>query len=1142
MEGDWAETLKSRLEELSRGSPLPAEKRVRLLEGERREVAVLFLDMKGYTSLAERMDPEEVQMILQSIHRIFAGEIERHGGWVEKIIGDGLMAVFGAKEAHEDDCTRAIRAGLGILKSLDRINDVLRDRDISVDIRIGISAGLVATGRRYGDMIVTGDTVNTASRLEESAPVRGILVSKEVRERAGDEFIYEPLGTISIKGRRGAVEAHLVKGVNPQKPERWERCPVLGRSKLVGREREIELLNLSYSKLRRRGEKRPLAVGIKASMGLGKSRLIHDFLKSLMEDENRRTEVLQGYTLSYINNPYWIFLTLLRRYLGIGEEDEENGREKLEGGIERLARCISDPVVSRKLLSSLPILGYLLEIRYPDPRLKNPDPRELRTEVKLSLKHFLGAMAEETFAKYGNPLVVHLEDLHWMSAESGEALEYILEGLRASPPSLFLLSYRPDYQIPEGIARSGRFKEIELGPLDDRSVLEIVRSMLGDIKLPPAVIHDILEKSMGNPFFVEELVHSLVESGAVCRDGEVWKVVREVDELSIPGTVSGVILSRIDLLGRRARELLQRASVVGMEFSQRVIELIGEKMGEDPRDVERQLQILCEANLITRVEGEAEPTFAFRHSLIREVIYSTILNYNKRILHELTAEALEEIHAGHLDKYLTVLAYHYSQTDSVEKAIDYAEMSGDRAKGVYANERAIEYYTQALEIAVSTGMVTPQRARIHGKRSEIWNLLGERDRQEADIEEMLRLSEEIGDEALASDALNLLGELYIWIDKYSEAEDVARRALSIKRELGDRLGEARSLEIIGEAYSHWGNDSRALRNFKRALKIYSGAGERRGEAINLNKIGGAYRRLGNFDLALKSFKRSLKIHREIGDRWGEEWTRTTMGLVYLLLGDYTHALESWERSLEIFREVGDRNGEGRTLNRLGIAYLRLGAYDRAMENLRLSLKIHRDTKNKRREAEYLSITGEIHLNMGNIPRAIRRFDRSLKVAREIEDKHGEELNLLFLGIAHILGGHYERALEFLRESHRVGREAGECAYLVENLSFMGLAHWGLGDFEGARRYSERAIRSLSAGRKSTLPEQELYFNHYKILSSTEETKEDALEFLRRAHDLVLDLASKIADAELRRSFLENVRVNREIISAIRARAPLSQSR
>ena len=627
----------------------------RLVEGERRNVAVLFLDLKGFTVLSERLDPEQVQALMDRCFKVFSHVILRNGGYVDKYEGDCIMALFGARVATEGDSARAVSAAVEMFERLTVINELLGSRGASpLGMRIGIHTGLVVTGRmgleREGDFTVMGDVVNTAARMEQSAAVDTIHITAATRDQAGSGFVYEALGAKELKGKAERIETFRVTGRSSGFMERWERHSLRLRSSFVGREAELERVAEALSRASERGQ---VAVDVVGPAGIGKSRFVHEALARFGD----QAVVVRGGCQRLAAEPYALWADLVRRRSPDLDAVDSPGLRRLLGLV----------------------------------RTAPEDPEEARVEIQMDLLALLQRAAEEAS---GRTLVVHLDDLHWIDEGSVRVGQSVLGALQPPGGSLRLFVRRPEGPLPPawGVTNA---TSIELKPWGRAEVESAIAQMCG-APMSPSFVDRTFARCGGNPFFLEELMSLLVDDGALQRSDGVWGLVGDVDDLQLPDTVTAVILSRIDRLEGRARQLLQEASVLGHTFGHSVLGAIDARLGGDDRELSDCLELLTGLGyLASATENGA---LAFRHALTREVAYSTLLNRNKRLLHRLAAEALEEV-AEPGSESSAAIANHYDTGEVWDQAYLWRFRAGREAQGLSDFGQARRHLERATELA-----------------------------------------------------------------------------------------------------------------------------------------------------------------------------------------------------------------------------------------------------------------------------------------------------------------------------------------------------------------------------------------------------------------------------------------------------------
>ncbi len=642
--------------------------------GERRQATVLFSDLSGYTAMNEKLDPEEVERIMSRIKAEAVAIVENHGGIVSQFVGDEVLALFGIPAAHEDDPRRAVRAAL-------ELHEIARNMSPEVEEKIerplrmhtGIHSGLVVTSLRDdrdGRVGITGDTVNTGARLKALAKDDQILVSPETKHRIAPFFDLESLPEAELKGKAGAVTPYRVTGESAVKTP-FEAAEARGFTPYAGRETELATLQALLQKAMS-GEGRILTISGEA--GLGKSRLAYEFRHGIDRDQ---VNVLEGRCQSYgTATPYLPFLNALRRGLNLEEADSTEAlREKAIANVRK---------ISPDLGRYLPHYLYLLSIPAPDYPLPEGLPGEA---LRRELEEALAAIFTENTAH--KPMVLILEDWHWADEASDAALKR-LAPLAAQYPLLVVILHRPEYISDFGGATY--HTEITLPPLNAGNTAAIARSVWNVEHLPEGLTEVLHERTAGNPYFAEELCHTLAEEGVVTvTEGRV-NLTGPVAQLHVPGTVEAVIRSRVDRLPNASREVLRLASVIGREFGRQLLEAVTEGKVE----LHGVLEELTAQELIRHVRMLPESAYMFKHILMQGVVYETILLHQRRVLHGIVARAIEKLYADRLLEFLGLLAHHYSRAQENEKAVEYNVIAGKRAKDSFANQEAISFYKAAL--------------------------------------------------------------------------------------------------------------------------------------------------------------------------------------------------------------------------------------------------------------------------------------------------------------------------------------------------------------------------------------------------------------------------------------------------------------
>ncbi|MGD0291264.1 MAG: adenylate/guanylate cyclase domain-containing protein [Candidatus Binataceae bacterium] len=667
-----------------------------MLEGERKTVTALFADIKGSTELMEGLDPEEARAIIDPALKLMIDAVHRYDGYVVQSTGDGIFALFGAPVAHEDHPQRALYAALRMQEELKRYSaKVVADGSSPIQGRVGINTGEVVvrsiqTGAGQVEYTPIGHTTNLASRMQTAAPVGSIAVSENTRRLCEGYFVLKPLGATRVKGVSEPVNVYEVTGLGPLRT-RLQRSAGRGLTKFVGREREMEALKHAAEQARSgHGQ----IVAAMAEAGTGKSRLYFEF-KAISQSGSM---VLETFSVSHGKaSAYLPVLDLLHGYFKIaGEDDERSRREKVNGKVLTLDRALEDTV---------PYLFSLLGIVEGEDPLAQMDGQLKKRRTLEAIKRIL---LRESL---NQPLMVIFEDLHWIDEATQEFLNLLADSI-GTAKILLLVNYRPEYSHQWN--SKTYYTQLRLDPLGRESAQEMLNALLS-IPLARSVTGEgkrgdepragegadliplkrlIIEKTEGNPFFMEETVQVLYDEGALVRDGSVVKLTRSLNTLKIPPTVQGILAARIDRLPIDAKELLQTLAVIGREFP---LSLIGAVVTKTDDELNRLLNDLQLGEFIYEQPAVGDAEYVFKHALTQEVAYNSVLMDRRQQLHERTAAALETLYTSSVEEHLAALSHHYSRGNNAAKAIQYLTLAGEQARERSAFAEAQVQLQQGLE-------------------------------------------------------------------------------------------------------------------------------------------------------------------------------------------------------------------------------------------------------------------------------------------------------------------------------------------------------------------------------------------------------------------------------------------------------------
>jgi ABC-type oligopeptide transport system substrate-binding subunit/class 3 adenylate cyclase len=684
---------KERLAKLQQAAPIDLKEKIRSsatqVEGERKPVTILFTDIVGSTALAEKLDPEEWKEIVSEAHRRVSQAVYQYEGTIAQLLGDGVLAFFGAPVTHEDDPIRAVHAALDIQQAIGKYAGELKGCVDDFQMRIGLNTGTVVVGSVGSDLhmeyLAVGDAVNLAARLQSAAQPGKVLISKSTARKVKAIFDLQDLGEISLKGKAEPVAVFEViksKAV-PGSGRGFEELysPLVGRSCELGGLREaLEALVKGHGQI----------VTIIGEAGIGKSRLVEEARREGPGSQGA-AHWIEGRALSYGQTlSFWSITQLIYNDLGLSDGDPE---VRVRAALKRRL----NDLFGGKDIEVLPYLAQLVGVRLEGElaeRLRQLDGETLKRQTLLSISQYFQRLAEK------QPTAAVFEDLHWADSSSLEALEELLAVTDRAPLMLVLLarlerehgSWRIKVRAETDF--SHRYTEILLKPLSSKEQNRLVDNLLAISDLPESIRQLILAHSEGNPFYLEEILRSLIDQGAILREGEKWRATRDLTDISIPETLEGVLLSRIDRLQEDVRRTLQLASVIGKSFLYRLLEAIAAA----EQQLDQHLAQLQRADLVREKTILPELEYMFKHSLTQEAAYNSLLLERRREFHRRVGEALEQLFADRREQYLGLLAHHFEAAGEHARAVGYLIQAGDRARLTDEHSEAIGFYTRAVEL------------------------------------------------------------------------------------------------------------------------------------------------------------------------------------------------------------------------------------------------------------------------------------------------------------------------------------------------------------------------------------------------------------------------------------------------------------
>ncbi len=894
------------------------------IEGERKQVTVLFCDMEGFTALSERDGPEEAYSIMDQIYEILIHRVHDYEGTVNEMTGDGIIALFGAPIALEDAPQRAIRSSFSIHREMAKFSDRIKQERKGIPplkMRIGIHTGPVVVGTLGNDLRVefkaVGDTVNLASRMQELAEPGTTYVTEDTFRLTEGLFRVEALGEKEVKGREEPVKVYRVIATSTSRT-RFDVSAERGLTPFVGRERELELL---LDGLERSRAGRGQAFSIVAEAGVGKSRLLYEFRKAVTSAD---VMFLEGRCLSYSRGvAYHPVIDGLKANFDIREGDRDSEiTEKVKRGLKKLG---ADEA------STLPFLLELFSVKESGIEKIPLSPEARKNRIIEALKRIVLKGSEI------RPLILAYEDLHWVDKSSEDVLKYVLESIPGARV-LLIFTYRPEFVHTWG-AKSFH-SQVNLNRLSNRESLTMVSHLLGTEELDRELEEFILEKTEGVPFFIEELIKSLKDLKIIQKEDNRYRITKDIKGVTIPATVQDVIMARVDSLPEGMKGLLQTVSVVGRESSYDLIKRIT-GLTEQEQELLSQLSVLKDSELLYERGIYPQSTYIFKHALTQEVAYNSLLLKRRKEIHEEIGEGIEALYPDRLEEHYELLAYHYARSANADKAVEYLDLANQKAAKLSAMEEAKAYFDEAmghLDTLPETAENRQRRISLLVNQVEVFMLLF----KTPEYYDLLTRYE-----PLASGLGNpeLLGGFYARMGhcEYSFGNfDQAIQRLTKASELCEAAGNA---EDAGFAYAwlEWSHLFRGDFDRVRALKedFLRTMELRFNPWWYVRALCAASRAcicLGRWDEAVEEAQKAVKVAEEFSDHSLIAFATWTLSMTYTWKGDLGRAVEHGELAVQKAPTPADKGWAQRGL---ALAWCRAGEPNKGIELLSTTLTTFR---------------------------------------------------------------------------------------------------------------------------------------------------------------------------------------------------------
>src|SRR5712692_2107529 len=981
------------------------------LEGERKQVTVLFADLKGSMELLADRDPEEARKILDPVLTLMMDAVHHYEGTVNQVMGDGIMALFGAPLAHEDHAVRACYAALRMQDVVRRYSDELRRaQGVEVQIRVGVNSGEVVV-RSIGsdlrmDYSAVGQTTHLASRMEQLAAPGSIRLTAETLHLAEGFVQVTPLGPVPIKGLAEPVEVFELVGAGAART-RLEVAARRGLTRFVGRNAELEQLR---DALDRASLGHGQVVAVVGEPGVGKSRLFWELTHS---HRVHGWLIVQSASVSYGKaTAYLPVIELLRGYFEIESRDDPRKiREKVTGKVLTLTPALG---------AAVPAFLALLDVPVDEASWHALDPLQRRQQTLDAVKRLLLRESEV------QPLVVVFEDLHWIDGETQTLLDSLVESLPAARVVL-LVNYRPEYRHAWG--GKTYYRQLRIDPLPPESADELLDALLGtEVALGP-LKRLLVERTEANPLFLEESVRSLVEMAALVGERGAYRLTRPVEHLTIPATVQAILAARIDRLGPEAKRLLQAAAVIGKDVPVPLLLAIADA---PEHEVRAELTHLQTAEFLYETRLFPDLEYTFKHALTHEVAYQGLLHDRQRALHARITEAIERLAPERVAEQAERLAHHALRGELWEKAVVYLRQAGLRAMARAANREAIAHLEQALGAVrrlPETRETTELTIDIHiDLRNALvpldWARMGE-PLHEAEV-----LARALGDQHRLARIATFMVDQCQTTGDYNEAVRFGQEALSIARTLGDRSTEVVATYFLGRTHATRGEFSDAATLLERNVVALKGdlRYERFGTAFVQSAISGPFladvlSQLGRFDEAIGHAEAAVRIAEAADHPLTLFSGLIYLGLAHLRRGDLPRATRVLERCLDLSRtwQFVDRTPDVAAV--LGAAYALAGRADEALPLVAGAVEEFSRRQWHNRPALILLCAGTTYLSAGRIDEAASHAREALALTRRLGARGSEAHALCLAGDVASTGG-AEDAEGCYREALTLAGELG----------------------------------------------------------------------------------------------------------------------
>ena len=901
------------------------------IEGERKQVAVMFCDMVGFTQLSEKLGPEEAYNIMDKVYEILIHKVHDYEGTVNELTGDGIMALFGAPIALEDAPQRAIRSSLAIHREMNRFSDLINQEKEyipPIKMRIGIHSGPVVVGTLGNDLRVefkaVGDTVNLASRMEGIAEPGATYITDVTYKLTEGFFRFEALGEKRVKGKGDPIISYRVIAPSSRRT-RFDVSAEIGLAPLIGREHDREIMLDAFERTK---EGRGQVFSIVSEAGLGKSRLLYEFRKAVT---NQDITFLEGKCLSYSRAvAYHPIIDILKAIFKIKAEDENyQVTEKVQSGLKSLEIAETDSLSFILDLLSVQDSGIHKYVMSPETKRD----RIINTLIRIIIKH-----------SEIRPLIIAIEDLHWIDQSTGDCLKFFMESI-SGERVLLIFTYRPEF-APSWKSKSYH-RQINLNLFSNRESIKMVHNLLDTEDIDATLKDLILEKTEGVPLFIEEFVESLKAIKVIEKIGNKYCLTVKDQGISIPSTIQEIIMARVDSLPEGAKDLLQVGSVIEREFG---FDLIKQMTDFDEQELLATINILKDSELLYERGVFPNSVFIFKHALTQEVIYNSILSKRRKKLHEKIGFAMEKIYASNLNEFCGTLARHFIQGGNHEKGARYSEIAAKKANKAASSKEAFEYSMNRISCLENLPSTDSTKKQIIDARATLAAYYI----NYAHISEAYEVVAPIADLTAQIDYQKRLPIIYTTLGVYAlgyeenvpKALSYLNKALKISIETQNPISAYLTLWNLGLLFSWDCKFEKGEDCFKQCFEMSNSVKNFLGMSASKSILSAwNYLHQGKIDLATPALEESLRVAKKSDDIYAKGLAYSGYGYLEYVKGSFCESEDNLLKGLGFLEKTNQPIFSAWTAGCLGEYYLQMREFEKSKVYFQKAQSILSEKKN-----------------------------------------------------------------------------------------------------------------------------------------------------------------------------------------------------